>query len=156
MTVEIILAIIAGVSSIVAAYLGYRQHVDKQHREQETSIVSELGDRVEELETRVDTLGDKLIQNAEKAELQRRELTAFHDKQISDLRKEMRRLLDDATLEATTWRDRYHKVNEEYQRIRVELAGKTAELSQLQRDYDRLRALYEQRLRTSPDIGNTP
>jgi uncharacterized membrane protein YccC len=169
---EIIGAIVAGIASIVATYFGYRQHqTTKQLEErqeehvQERTFVKDLMERVDKLDARQDTLQDRLIQTINKSDEDRRKLALEYDQRIDQIRKEMRRLIDDAQFELATWRDKYFTLIEEYQKLKIEYATLDVKFDRLDKEYQELRIMYRRRVgdplpdepvRTSPDIGQTP
>lgn len=159
------------ISSIVAAIFAYRQHKINQELEsqklkstQEKEFIQDAMGRVDKLESRVDTLTDKVLDTAKNAEEERRKIVAESEVKIEAVRKEMRRLIDDAQFELATWRDRYFKLVDEYSKLRAEYANLDIKFNQLDKEYKELRGMYRRRagdkvsdmdVRTSPDIGDT-
>lgn len=161
---------IAGLASALAAYLGYRQfglgqktELTKQKVDQQTGFVEDVLERVNALETRVDTLTDKIIDTANKAEQERRALILEYDSKVESVRKDMRRLIDDAHMELSMWRDKYFTLITDYQKIKLEYAALEMRFDKLDKEYSELRALYRRRKgdttdesRVNPDIEKTP
>lgn len=169
---EILGAIAAAIASIVAGYLGYKQHLTTKKLEerqeeniQERTFVKDLMERVDKLDARQDTLQDRLIQTINKSDEDRRKLAIEYDARIEQIRKEMRRLIDDAQFELATWRDKYFTLIEQYQHLKIEYATLDVKFDKLDKEYQELRTLYRRRVgdpmpdepvRTSPDISQTP
>lgn len=138
--------------TIIAAYLGYKQHKLSQTVEQRkidgdrehTFIQGTMG-RVDTLETRIDTLTDKVLQTAANAEEDRKRVITESEAKIESVRKEMRRLIDDAQFELATWRDRYFKLVDEYSKLRAEYQALEVKFRQLDEEYKELRGLYRRR-----------
>jgi hypothetical protein len=169
---EIIGAIAAAIASIIAGYLGYKQHqTTKQLEErqeenaQERTFVNDLMERVDKLDVRQDLLQDRLIQTISKSDEDRRKLAIEYDARIEQIRKEMRRLIDDAQFELATWRDKYFTLIEQYQTLKIEYATMNVKFDRLDKEYQELRTLYRRRVgdplpdepvRTSRNIEDTP
>jgi septal ring factor EnvC (AmiA/AmiB activator) len=158
--IEIVGAIAAAIASMVAGWLGYRQHkitksLEEKHEEntQERSFVKDLLDRVDKLDTRQDQLQDRLIQTINKSDEDRRKLAIEYDQRIEQIRKEMRRLIDDAQFELATWRDKYFTLIEEYQKLKIEYATLDVKFDKLDKEYQELRVLYRRRVGdATPDV----
>lgn len=141
------------IGTIVAAVIGYKQYklgqqleAKKADNAQEHEFINGAMGRVDKLEARVDTLTDKVLQTADKAEEDRKRLLAESELKIEAVRKEMRRLLDDTQFELATWRDRYFKLVDEYSKLRAEYQALDVKFNQLDKEYKELRGLYQRRV----------
>jgi len=151
------------ITSLVAAYLGYRQHQltqsvekNKETNTQEREFIDDLIARVDKLEERADKLGDKVSETARAADEERRKLADEYQVRTDVLRKEMRRAIDEATMELATWRDKYFTLIDSYQTLKLEYATIQIRFNALEKEYAELRRLYALTTRAHPDIESTP
>lgn len=169
--IELIGAAVTLIAGIITGILGYRQHklqqetdLQKEKNDQQRDFIDDAMTRVEKLELRVDTLTDRVLLTAQKAEEERRMMIQQHETKINEVQKEMRRLIDNAQLEISTWRDRYFTLIENYQTLKLANANLQSNFDRLDREYKELRGLYRRRIgdtvdiedRRSPEIDQTP
>jgi chromosome segregation ATPase len=133
---QIILGIIGLIGTIVAGYLTYVQTQKSKKVESQQQFIESVLNRVDDLEKKYDTLNDKLAETLHEA-----------DKRVEGVRVEMRKLIDQANFELATWRDRYWKLIEDYQKLKSEYAGLSIKFEQLEKDYVDLKAAYEKAVR---------
>ena len=165
MTVEIVLAIIATISGIIAGVYKYREaQLQEQTKlqvgktESTLAIVNTLVGRIDTLENKQDILNDKLYAIGKQAAEDRAQLIQSHEEKIEQVRKEMRRLIDDSNLELATWRDRYFTLMEEYRTLKVEYSALDCRFREMESEVNKLRAMYYKRRKgdTLEDIVEDP
>lgn len=169
--IELIGAAVTLIAGIITGILTYRQHklqqdteLQREENTQQRDFIDDAMSRVEKLELRVDMLTDRVLQTAQKAEEERRAMVQQHETKISEVQKEMRRHIDNAQLELSTWRDRYFTVTETYQVLKLSHANLQANFDRLDKEYKELRGMYRRRIgdsvdiedRRSPEIEATP
>lgn len=153
-TESIILALITAVSTIIAGWQTYKQHKLISDKDSEKAIIDSMSKRVEALEARQDTLYDKIYNIGQKADEERERLIKAHDDRIEQVRKEMRRLIDDSNLELATWRDKYFTLINDYQKLKLEYTALEVKFTAVQNELAELKEAYRRRI--SPSIGDTP
>lgn len=157
---EIILGTIAAISTLISGWLAYRQSKIQTEKNAEKEIIDAVLERVDKLETRQDTLYDKIYAIGQKADEERERLNAVHDARLEQVRKEMRRLIDDSNLELATWRDKYFTLINDYQKLKMEYATLEVKFEAVHRELEQLKVVYASRM-TNPrdthrDIADTP
>lgn len=138
----IIAGIIAGIIGIITTYLTMRGNTKQKEIDIKEDFTKILIERVDNLEERVDSLNTRVITTVETAE-----------KRIESVRLEMRKLVDSATLETATWRDRYYTIMAEYHALKNMFTDLEIKHKQLAALHDQLQQIYH--MRTSPDINET-
>lgn len=152
----------------MGAYITYRSQIKTKQleseqankaaeRDEDQHFIDTLVTRVEKLELRADALQDKIAFTQQQAEEERRKIIIEYENRVEELRKEMRKLVDNATLELATWRDKYFTLVEDYQRLRIEHAEIGMKLKALEHEYNLLKQEFDKRNdRASRDILDTP
>lgn len=157
---EIILGVIAAVSTLISGWLAFRQSKIQTEKNAEKEIIEAVLERVDKLETRQDTLYDKIYAIGQKADEERERLNAAHEARLEQVRKEMRRLIDDSNLELATWRDKYFTLINDYQKLKMEYATLEIKFDAVQKELERLQVMYAAKMAnprdTHRDIADTP
>ena len=159
--------ILSGLVSLLLGYLTYRSTIRgkqieaeqlerKDEHEVDQAFISTLVGRVETLENRYDTLQDKIALSQKQSEDDRRKIIDEYERKVEALRIEMRKLLDNATLELATWRDKYFTLVQEYQIVKAENSAIKLQLERLEGEYTKLKTAYEQKFRHTRDLLDTP
>lgn len=156
MTSEIILALIATLTTLLAGYFKYRE-VQVQERAKQVAtevqtaqeaaqhIIVSMSSRVENLEKKQDMLLDKIYDVGQRAVSDREQLVLAYEKRIEALRCEMKALVEDSTRELEEWRDRYFKLMEEYQTLRLRHEEISIKFTALEEEVHKLRGLLQMR-----------
>ena len=152
MTVEIILAIIATIAGIVAGFYKYRETKTQEETKLQsvkldstTAIVTTLISRIDKLENKQDTLNDQLYTINKQAAEDRVHLIAAHEEKIEQVRKEMRKLIEESNTELTAWRDKYFALMQEYHQLKAEHIHLETKFIVVEEEVKKLRALFLKR-----------
>lgn len=123
---EYIISGVIAIGTILGTYWKYqtekKQLVDKAMQEAraikataEESFRDDLIARIKSLEEDGRKLTEERNAQWAQAAKERQALIADYDAKIDELRKEMRRKIDETLLELSTWRDRYYVLFAEYE-----------------------------------------
>lgn len=153
MNEEIVLTLVTGGFSLIGGYLVYRYQTQGNKQTQQNTFIDNLIERVEGLETRVDTLGNQALTNLQVFEDERRKfqdernkLTSENEERFDKFRKETRRLLEDKEIETSVWRNQYRTLEKEHIALQQLYAKSLIELAQLNADFQKLQEVYETRI----------
>lgn len=150
MTTEIWLALVSTASAIITGIIAYVKDRQLKNKDVNIHIIDSLLNRVDDLEQKLDA-----TQNAVKDdEKRRRDLAIEYESRIEQIRKEMKRMLDETSFELATWRDKYYTLIDEYQKLKLEHSALSTKFVLLEQDYKKLEKRYgELREKFEKEIG---